>query len=183
MKKSQYQPFRTKLDTLCFKIIKKVNKYSSFDIETNGKYAKVIFFGLSQYMNGISPLLNFDILYLYSAIQTSQNPQIKARIHDPHITGTDGLSYGVWMGRQSSAEKWTHTYDVLILSTPHLFYTQNITKLAHLLNPNKDCLFLDLFGAFTSIYKIGDRIDVINFKEESKQAGMLSGMSPIKRLS
>ena len=65
----------------------------------------------------------------------------------------------------------------MILSCPHLFYMQNISKLAHLVNPNKLGAVIDLYGAFQKLYKIGDAIDILNFGKATKKAELLGGFN------
>lgn len=180
---SNYLPFRSKLDSLCEQIYEKIEFYSDFDPDLNMVSAKIVFLGLNLYPNGIPLFPNYDILYIMNWLQRKG---LYTRLHDPHIKGSEGLSMGFWLGRQSSSENWTHTYDVIILSCPHLFYIQNITKLAHMCKPNKTCVLLDLYGAFTRLYKIGEYIDIVNFQSRSKRAELMGGLDliqPIKRVS
>lgn len=168
--------FNPKLDQLCNKIYRKCLEYNNNETKTDTERLKVLFLGLTMYPN-INSVWNFDILYLYKAFQEGQ---IEARIHDPLIKGSESIAGGVWLGRQTRDENWGHSYDVLILSTPHVWYIQNMIKLSLLFKPNQPCMFLDLFGAFTRLNALGDHIDIVNFKAEVESAELSGGLLPLK---
>lgn len=176
--------YYSKMNLFANKIYEKVSEYGQYDYrrsdlryELTENSAKVCFLGLNLYPNGNPIFINWDIIFLMKALQRRH---IETRIHDPHIRGSEALSQGIWLGRQSEGDKWTHTYNVLILSCPHMFYIQNILKLAHLFKPEQKCLFLDLYGAFTRIGSIGDNIDIVNFMVEVKEAELMGGLFPLK---
>ena len=159
----------------------KLNEISNKLIETIRLYAdlhtKVIFMGVSLYPNS-GNMINWDILYLYRSLLEAQ---IETRLHDPHIEGSKGLSMGFWLGRQSKEENWTHSYDCVILSCPHVFYVTNILKLAPLFKDNKPCILIDLYGIFTKIDSIGEYIEVMNFSTEYDKGDILGGLYPINK--
>jgi UDP-N-acetyl-D-mannosaminuronate dehydrogenase len=164
-----------KINRLVNLLLEKIQVYGSSD-------TKVVFMGLSTYPN-TGHMFNWDIVYLYKCLQKAR---IEARIHDPHIRGTEAISAGLWLGRRTKEESWTNAYDCLILSCPHIFYMNNIHKIGYLLKNTKPCLFLDLYGSLSRITNIGDGIDVVNFSEETKEAGIMGGLIPMnikKRLS
>lgn len=165
-----------KLDQLCAKIYRKCLEYNNNETKTDTERLKVLFLGLTMYPN-IPSVWNFDIWYLY---KTLQEGQIEVRIHDPLIKGSEAIAGGVWLGRQNRDENWVHGYDVLILSTPHVWYIQNMIKLSHLFKPEQPCMFLDLFGAFTRLNTLGDLIDIVNFKPEVESAELFGGLLPLK---
>jgi len=180
---SKYPIYRSKLDSFSHEIARKMQNYVQTDIETNQKRLKIVFLGVNQYQNGIPFFVNWDIIYLYRSFLEAG---IEARLHDPHIRGSEGLSQGVWLGRHNEDDNWSHSFDVMILSCPHLFYIQNITKLGALFVPNKRGLLLDIWGAFTKIYKLGDSIDIVTMRDSAERSGMLGGMAPLisrKRLT
>ena len=170
---SKYPPFRSKLDSFCDKIADIVKNYAQTDAEMNSFYAKVVFLGLNQYINGIPPFLNWDIIYLYKGLQERG---FDCRIHDPHIKGSEALSMGLWLGRHDEKDNWGHSYHALILSCPHLFYVQNIGKIAHMLIPNKATVLIDIFGAFSKLGAIGNSISIYNLKREAEKAELMGGM-------
>jgi len=178
--KSNYSPFCLKLDTLCDQIIEKIAFYCQTNSKLNSVLGKVVFLGINLYPNGVPYFPNYDILYIKKALQEFG---LITRMHDPHIRGSQGLSQGFWLGRHDGSDNWAHSYDVLILSCPHLFYIQNIDKLSHLFKPDKSCMLLDLYGAFTSAYKIGEYIDIVNFSSRTKKAELMGGFPPVRRLS
>jgi UDP-N-acetyl-D-mannosaminuronate dehydrogenase len=165
---------RTKLNKIAYKLLKQIQNYSD-------TYTRVVFMGLSLYPNS-GHMFNWDIVYLYKTfLESSKKTYIEARIHDPHIRGSEGIAAGVWMGRQNDEEKWTNNYDVLILSCPHMFYINNLSKIAHLFKTSKPCLFLDLYGVITKLSTIGDNIDIVDFSTEYEPGDILGGLIPINR--
>jgi len=181
--KSNYSQFRSKLDTLCDQIIEKIAFYCQTNSKLNSILGKVVFLGVNLYPNGNPLFPNYDILYIKKALQEFG---IITRMHDPHIKGSQGLSQGFWLGRHGGSDNWAHSYDVLILSCPHMFYIQNIEKVAQMCKPDKPCMLLDLYGAFSKLYKIGESIDIVNFKAKCEKAELMGGLnliSPIKRLN
>ena len=173
--RSKYPFHRSKLDQLCYEMSNKMQNYVRINTETNQKHLKVIFLGINQYQNGIPFFVNWDIMYLYRSFLEAG---VEARLHDPHIRGSEALSQGVWLGRHNGDDNWSHSFDCMILSCPHLFYMQNMTKLGALFIPDKQGLLLDLWGAFTKIYKLGDSIDIVSMRDAAERAGMLGGMFP-----
>jgi UDP-N-acetyl-D-mannosaminuronate dehydrogenase len=171
--KSKYPPYRSKLDSLCFEIYKKIKEYSRNEIETELIRPKVVFLGVNLYQNGIPAFINWDIIYIY---RTLQEQHIEARIHDPYIKVEEGLSQGLNMGKRTG-ENWSHKIDAMILSCPHSVYIDHMDKLSHLLNPNKRGVVIDLYGAFNRTYKLWDNVDIFNLKEESEKAELLGGMN------
>lgn len=167
-----------KMELLSIKLFKKCLEYADFDSKTNTMSIKVAFFGLLLYPN-IPSIWNFDILYLYKALQERH---IEARIHDPHIRGSEGLMYGLYMGRQSATDTWSHSFDVIVLSTPHDYYVRNFFKLSQLFKPHKPCMWLDLFGSLSHLplMAIGSdhTFDIVNFSDESEKAELLGGITP-----
>jgi UDP-N-acetyl-D-mannosaminuronate dehydrogenase len=157
----------------------KMRNYFETGSEVNPKRPKMIFLGLNLYPNGIPSFINPDIMYLYKALQSLD---IEGRIHDPHIRGSEALSQGVWLGRKTGEDNWSHTFDVMILSCPHLFYIQNMGKLANLLKPHKRGLIIDLYGAFIKLAQVGDRVDIITLWQEVEEAELLGGLPPVKRI-
>jgi UDP-N-acetyl-D-mannosaminuronate dehydrogenase len=156
-------------------MLKKIQMYGSSD-------TKVVFMGLSTYPN-TGHMFNWDIVYLYKCLEKTR---IEARMHDPHIRGSEALSAGVWLGRKEKGEAWLHSYDCIILSCPHVFYMTNLQQLGHLLKDTKPCLFLDLYGALSKITNIGESIDIVNFGKEAKKAELTGGLIPMnikKRLT
>lgn len=179
MTSSKVPPFRSKLDSLCYLMYQKMRNYFENSSEVNPKRPKMIFLGANLYPNGIPTFMNPDILYLYAALQKLD---IEGRIHDPHIRGSEALSQGVWLGRQTQEDNWSHSFDVMVLSCPHLFYIQNISKLANLLKPYKRGLILDLYGLVIKLAQLGDHVDIISLWQESEEAELLGGLPPIKRI-
>lgn len=165
--------YKPKRNQVCTRMFKKVMEYGHFESETNRNLTKICFLGLNLTPN-IDGLWNFDILYLYKALRERS---IEARIHDPHIKGNTGISMGVWLGRQSENDNWSHSFDVLILSCPHLYYIKNIVQLAQLFKPNKACMLLDMYGVFSHrLSGIGEHIDIVNFSAQTKEANLLGGL-------
>jgi len=160
----------SKLNVIAQKLLKKVQLYASSD-------TKVGFMGLSMYPN-TGYMINWDIFFLYKALREAP---IEVRIHDPHIKGSEALSCGIWLGRQTKDENWTHSYDVIILSCPHIFYINNLAKLGNLFKENKPCLFLDLYGVLSRINSIGDSISIEDFTVEYDNEDILGGLLPIIR--
>ena len=177
--RSKYPAFRSKLDQLCYEIFSKVIDYSRKDSETKAISSKILFFGVNSYQNGVPHFINWDIIYLYKSLQKRG---IEARIHDPHISGPQGISVGLWLGRHHKDDNWGHSFDCIILSCPHLFYIQNMSKLSNLFIPDKQGLLLDLWGAFTKIYRLGDSIDIVSFRHRCEVAGMMGGMDMMNNL-
>lgn len=168
-------PKSEKLELFSRKIFKKCLEYSDIDPETNKISIKVVFFGISQYPN-VPSIINFDILYLYKALQELH---IEALIHDPYIAPTEALLYGLHIGRQSRYEKWSHSFDVVILSTPHNFYLSNINKLINLFKPHKPNLWLDLYGYTHPATLVNyDNVTMIDFSEQAKEAELLGAPKP-----
>jgi UDP-N-acetyl-D-mannosaminuronate dehydrogenase len=167
--------YEAKMNQLYTKIYHKCLEYNDNDAKGDEPVLKVLFLGLNMYPN-ITSLWNFDIWFLYKRFQKGH---IEARIHDPIIRGSEALAGGVWLGRQSRDENWGHSYDVLILSCPHVWYITNIVKLSHLFKPEKRCMFLDLYGAFTRLNNLSDNIDIVNFKAEASEAELLGGLLPL----
>ena len=160
---SKLKRFERKLFETCL-------KYADIKGKTNVMTLKVSFFGLLLTPN-IPSILNFDILYLYKAFQ---DRHIETRIHDPHISGSEALQYGVHLGRQSEHEKWTHNHDVIVLSTPHSFYMKYIDKMLHMFKPDKQCLWLDIYGAISPISMVAyDNVDHIDFYEQALKAELM----------
>ena len=183
MAKSRYPSFRSKLDQLCFEMEAKMQNYLTFDAKQNRFYGKVLFLGINRYINGNPTFINWDIIYLYRSLIYRG---LEARIHDPHIRGSEALSMGLWLGRQSKDETWSHSYDVLILSCPHLFYVKNMGQIGHLLNPDKACGLIDLYGMYAKIAQVGNNISIINMKAASERAELMGGIDlglPLKRLN
>lgn len=182
MAKSKYPPFRSKLDAFCARLAHIVKNYAETDPETNAFYAKVLFLGINRYIGGNPSFINWDIIYVYKALQEAG---IEASLHDPHIRPEMALSQGLWLGRRKQEDNWSHSYHALILSCPHLFYMQNMNKLGHLLVPSKATVLIDIWGMFTKIASIGDNISVYNMIDSAKECGLMGGISlgqPIKRL-
>lgn len=148
--------------------------YINYDRENNKISQKVCFLGLSLYPN-IPSIPNFDIMALYKAFQS---PLIEASIHDPHISGAVESIYGIPMGRQRT-ERWTHSYDALILSTPHQFYLDNMDKLYNLFIPTKPCALLDMWGVMSPDYMPhNDRVDIHDMSTVVRDHGLLGGECP-----
>ncbi len=173
MPKSKYPPFRSKLDAFGEILARSVLNYGESDKEQTGIYAKAVFLGLNQYINGVPGFLNWDIIYLYKALQERG---IETRLHDPHIKGSEALSMGLWLGRHNERDNWGHQFHALILSCPHLFYIKNMAKVAHMLIPDRATVIIDMFGAYSRLWKVGDSISVINLKEHAEKAELLGGM-------
>jgi UDP-N-acetyl-D-mannosaminuronate dehydrogenase len=133
---------------------------------------RVLFLGLNLHPNK-DGIWNFDILHIYKAFQQLG---IDVRIHDPHMHEKTAISMGVWLGRRFDEERWSQGFDVLILSTPHVFYIQNIIKLSALFRKGKSCMFLDLFGAFSKLSSIGNDIDIVNYSTEYEKGDILGGL-------
>lgn len=161
---------RANLDLIVSKMILQVQRYASTD-------PKVVFMGLSLYPN-TGHMFNWDIVYLYKALSETN---IETRIHDPHIKGTEALAAGIWLGRQTKEEDWSHGYDVIVLSCPHVFYMTNITKIALMLKASKPCLFLDLFGVMERVSSIGDSISIVDFTTHYEKGSLLGGLIPINK--
>ena len=161
---------RRKLNEIVYKLIENIQKYASTE-------TKVCFMGLSLYPNS-GHMFNWDIVFLYKALSEAN---ITVRIHDPHIRGSEALSAGVWLGRQTKEEEWTHTHDVIILSCPHVFYMTNILKIALMLKTSKPCLFLDLFGVMERLSAVGPNISIIDFTTQYEKGSLLGGLIPINR--
>jgi len=162
-----------KVKHFCQEVYEKVSDYFETDSKGYYKESKVGFFGLVFNPNN-GGLWNFDILSVYRAFQ--EEAYIQSRMHDPHIKGPQALEWGVWLGRQSEDDNWSHSFDAVIISTPHLYYYKNIDKMAHLCKPDKRCLFLDLFGGLVSVESIGDHIDYVSFLETTKKWGIGGGL-------
>jgi UDP-N-acetyl-D-mannosaminuronate dehydrogenase len=160
---------RRKLNEIAYKLIERIQNYASTD-------TKVCFMGLSLYPN-TGHMFNWDIAFLYKALS---EVNITARMHDPHIRGSEALAAGIWLGRQDEGETWTHSHDVIILSCPHVFYMTNITKIAMMLKDSKPCLFLDLFGVMSRIGGIGENISIVDFSTECGNY-LIGGLIPINR--
>lgn len=154
------------------KMYLEIIKYFEKDSNMEPIYAKVGFFGLTLHPNQAG-LINFDILFLYKSF--SEEANIEARIHDPYIHPSVGAVYGLTMGRHSEEDGWAYSFDVVVLSSPHTHYLKNIQTMAKLCKPHKACLFLDLFGGFTSLYGIGENISYIDFSSTSKYWGVSGG--------
>jgi len=176
---SKVPSFRSKLDSLCYIMYHKMRNYFEVGSEVNPKPPKMIFLGANLYPNGIPTFMNPDILYLYAALKKLD---IEGRIHDPHIRGSEALSQGVWLGRQNKEDKWSHSFDVMVISCPHLFYIQNLGKLANLLKPDKRGLVIDLFGLVIKLAQVSDNVDIISLWQEAEEAELLGGLPPIKRI-
>ena len=157
-----------KINHLADLMLEKIQIYGSSD-------TKVVFMGLSTYPN-TGHMFNWDIVYLYGCLR---DLGFGPRIHDPHIRGSEALSAGLWLGRRAEEENWTNSYDCIILSCPHVFYLNNLHKIGHMLKNTKPCLFLDLYGSLTRISNIGESIDIVNFSEEAKEAGIMGGLIPM----
>ena len=157
-----------KLNDLSYLLLEKIRLYGSSD-------TKVVYRGLSLYPN-TGHMINWDIVFLYRA---AQEAHIEARIHDPHISGSEALAAGLWLGRQTKEEEWTHSYDCVILSCPHIFYMNNLHKIGHMLKDTKPCLFLDLYGVLSKVTTIGESIDIVNMGEEAKEAELMGGLLPL----
>ncbi len=180
---SKYPPFRSKLDAFSARLAHIVKNYAENDPETNAFYAKVLFLGINRYINGNPTFINWDIIYVYKALQEAG---VDARLHDPHIRPNMALSQGIWLGRRSKEDNWSNSYHALILSCPHLFYIQNMTKLGHLLVPSKATVLIDIWGMFTKIASIGDNISVYNMIDSAKECEVSPAIDlglPLKRLN
>ncbi len=180
---SKYPPFRSKLDAFCARLAHIVKNYSENDTETGAFYAKVLFLGINRYINGNPTFINWDIIYVYRSLLEAG---IEARLHDPHIRGPEALSQGVWLGRHNPEDNWAHSYHAMILSCPHMYYIQNMTKLANLLVPSKATVLIDIWGMFTKIASIGDNISVYNMIDSAKECEVLPAIDlglPLKRLT
>ena len=168
------------LNQIAIKMFKKCLEYGDFEPETDQNFTKVCFLGLNLNPN-TDGIWNFDILYLYKALQFRG---IEARIHDPHIKATMALSMGVWMGRQSDSDNWAHGFDVMILSCPHVYYIKNLTQLSQLLKPNKPCMLLDLYGVLSKLTLLNSathQIDIVDFSGEYKKGELMGGLLPQPR--
>ena len=161
------------LGLLIAEMVKNIYNYIEIDEKNNRMVQKICFLGLALYPN-IPTIPNFDILTLYKAFN---NPYIKASIHDPLIGGHVEGVYGVEMGRQRG-EAWSHAYDVLILSTPHQFYLDNLDKLFNMFKPYKQCLFLDLWGAIDPALLNWGLVDLISMKPQTERYDILGGECP-----
>ena len=169
MDRSNYEQ---KMLGFCNKVFKKVLEYSEYKQEVNYLSSKVLFLGLLLTPNQTSHI-NWDMVYVYKALQERG---IKCRIHDPHIKASEGLAMGLLMGRRSQDESWSYSYDALVLSCPHLYYLQNMDKLAKLLNPEKMGVIIDVYGAFAKAYAVGNFIDIANFHSDAKEAELMGGL-------
>ena len=172
------------LDQIATKMFKKVMEYGHFDINSTQNRTKVCFLGLNLNPNK-DGIWNFDILYLYKALQKRG---IETRLHDPHIKATQALSMGVYLGRYNEQDNWAQNFDTLILSCPHLYYLKHMTQLYQLFKPNKACMLLDLYGVFSKIALMNSdthHVDVVDFSLEYKSGDILGRLydQPVPRLS
>jgi len=173
------------LNQIAIKMFKTILYYSEIEHKIAIKSPKVAFMGLTLYPN-MSSIWNFDTIFLYKALQERH---IEVRIHDPHVTGLDGLAGGIWLGRQQGDDNWTHAYDAVIITTPHTFYMDNLHKITHLLKPNKRGLIIDLHGYMmshgidsSSLAGISNAVDILDFSREYVSGDILYGVYPKREI-
>ncbi len=169
------------LNQIAIKLFKTILYYSEVEHKIAIKSPKVAFMGLTLYPN-MNSIWNFDTLFLYKALQERH---FEVRIHDPHVSGSEGIAGGVWLGRQSSDEKWTHSYDAIIISTPHNMYVENFAKLSNLLKPDKRGAIIDLHGRVPDcidssslidiLAGITTPVDIVDFSTEYVKGDILGG--------
>ncbi len=168
------------IEQVLSRMFKKVMEYGHFETETTRNLTKVCFLGLNLHPN-TDGIWNFDIFTLYKGLQKRG---IEARIHDPHIKASQAMAMGVYLGRHSKDDNWSHSFDVIVLSCPHVYYIKNITQLADLFKQNKACMLLDLYGVFSKLYTLGDHIDLVSFGDVAYKSVLLGGLTnqPAPRL-
>jgi UDP-N-acetyl-D-mannosaminuronate dehydrogenase len=169
------------LDRIVTKMFKKCMEYGDFESETNDNYTKVCFLGLNLNPNK-DGIWNFDILYLYRALQERG---LQTRLHDPHIKPTVARSMGVWIGRHTERDNWSQGFDVMVLSCPHMYYLKNMTQLYQLFKPNKPCMVIDLFGVFSMLALMkgeSHHVDIINFRDQYKKGELMGGLQALPRI-